>query len=192
MVWLRGALCTCRSRWPCSCQHSCRLVCSTLGCLLWSRDPRSSASSNRSLFSIQLLLLCQVCANQWDFFSPFSFNVCPTNKIQCKWASEGGAVVFFGAPWPSEKRLNQTGAKDVCCSAGKGASRTLASRVASANFCAANPVSWSCKGGCVGLRDAFAEWQKIRFFFSRQSCCLLPDTLLLAPARLDLNLAMQE
>lgn len=32
------------------------------------------------------------------FFSPFSFNVCPTNKIHCKWASEGGAVVFFGAP----------------------------------------------------------------------------------------------
>lgn len=39
--------------------------------------------------------------------------------------------------------------------------------------------------------DAFAEWQKI-LSSSVTDRCLLPDTPLLAPARLDLNLAMQE
>lgn len=47
------------------------------------------------------------------FFLPFSFMCVLLIKTQWKWASERGAIVFFDAWWPSEQRLNQTGAQDL-------------------------------------------------------------------------------
>ena len=139
-------------------------------------------------------------------FSPFLFYVCPTNKIQWKLASEGGAIVFLGTRWPSEQRLKQTGAKDLFA--------TLQEEVPQECWPALLPLqaivlqphvvvqqrwlwgtsdgawrfSWASCGCCYWVTEnAFLPlpWPR----------CLLPSTQspqLLAPARPDLNPAVQE
>lgn len=115
MVWIGpepGSLCkaqyTCKNRWLCSCQHStlCSLFCSGAPLPL----QKAHCSQSNLYFPAKFMLI--------SVFSPSLFYVCPTNKIQCKWVSEGGAVVFFGTWWPSEQRWTRLEPK-ICLLLGR-------------------------------------------------------------------------
>lgn len=174
---------TCRSWWLCSCQCSCRLACSTHCYSLCSGAPHDSASSNRSLFSAQLLLSCQVHANQWVFL-PFSF----MSVLLITYSGNGQVweELLFSLAHSDHlsKEWNRLEPRSVCYSAGKGASRTLASLVAPASLCAValcgGPTKvavrgffWSLVFSPNHLVDAVTEWQKMFFFPYPWPCCLL-------------------
>lgn len=177
MVWIDpepGSFCkaqyTCKSRWLCSCQRSWGLACSTLCSSLWSEAPHNSVSSNRSLFSVQLLLSCQVCANQWGFFPPFLFYVCPTNKNTVEMGKPGRSYCFLWCMVTIWAKIEPDWSpRSVCYSAGKGAPRAWASPVASAGLCAAAPCGGPAK---VALRAVL--WILV-FFLSILWMLLLSD-----------------